>query len=480
MSYGIVGSQSLLLKVFGSSVNIASRMAANSVPSRILLSDTAASGLAHPSHFQLQDRGEISVKGRGYMHTYWLLGPAGRTYPSVLPPPPGSRTSPPPPANHSPSSPPPPFSNSTEKKSQQTNERNDKEDGSVKTMLPPFTSSPPPSLILPKPDHSLCPDSCNASTHPFPPNTLCPETADFSDAMDSPFSCEHLFLGPDSLRLRSSPSPVLSPSSPLVTPAPLIGAEEEIDRPAFLTAPKIEAGIHPFTLKYVPLKRCRGLHSVAVMGSSPLSQAAPFHGTVPASPHRAPQQQLTIPQLEKQYLDKEQLSALRFQTYVLSFVLVIFVWLAINNRNHPSLIGYSLFQTAQIVLLLALLRHPVYTFTLFRPCFAAFLVTQCFGLSVISYMFETTEKLTKAEYVVTHASLLFLSLPRYCLGFSFLFPSILLILACSGWEREPELAESFASIWGHSPVCTAFGICFGMLAHTAEANCPSSAKTKPS
>jgi guanylate cyclase 2F len=53
---------------------------------RIHLSQATKEQLDRVGRFQLEYRGETDVKGKGKMHTYWLLGKAG--FDKVLPTPP--------------------------------------------------------------------------------------------------------------------------------------------------------------------------------------------------------------------------------------------------------------------------------------------------------------------------------------------------------------------------------------------------------
>lgn len=56
--------------MFGDSVNTASRMESTSTAMKIHISETTQSFL--PDNYKVSERGEIEVKGKGSMKTYWL------------------------------------------------------------------------------------------------------------------------------------------------------------------------------------------------------------------------------------------------------------------------------------------------------------------------------------------------------------------------------------------------------------------------
>ncbi|XP_068460255.1 guanylate cyclase soluble subunit beta-2-like [Clinocottus analis] len=70
---GVVGEKMPRYCLFGDSVNTASRMESHGVPDHIHLSNSTYSVLKDAG-FNIQERGQIDVKGKGLMTTYFLLG----------------------------------------------------------------------------------------------------------------------------------------------------------------------------------------------------------------------------------------------------------------------------------------------------------------------------------------------------------------------------------------------------------------------
>jgi adenylate cyclase len=76
---GVIGTQRLQYDVWGDTVNVASRLEGTSEPGRIHVSEAFADVLrssSDPAPYNLIQRGEVEIKGKGAMTTYWLEGAA--------------------------------------------------------------------------------------------------------------------------------------------------------------------------------------------------------------------------------------------------------------------------------------------------------------------------------------------------------------------------------------------------------------------
>ncbi len=69
---GVIGIKKFAYDIWGDTVNTASRMEMSGVPGKIHLSEQAAAMVK--GDFIVEERGEVEVKGKGTMKTYWLVG----------------------------------------------------------------------------------------------------------------------------------------------------------------------------------------------------------------------------------------------------------------------------------------------------------------------------------------------------------------------------------------------------------------------
>jgi adenylate cyclase len=69
---GVVGARKFFYDVWGDAVNVAARMETTDVAGRIQVPQDVYERLNHA--FLLEERGEVDVKGKGVMHTWYLVG----------------------------------------------------------------------------------------------------------------------------------------------------------------------------------------------------------------------------------------------------------------------------------------------------------------------------------------------------------------------------------------------------------------------
>ena len=69
---GVVGARKFFYDVWGDAVNVAARMETTDVEGRIQVPQNVYERLSHA--FLLEERGDVDIKGKGVMHTWYLVG----------------------------------------------------------------------------------------------------------------------------------------------------------------------------------------------------------------------------------------------------------------------------------------------------------------------------------------------------------------------------------------------------------------------
>ncbi len=75
---GVIGISKFSYDIWGDTVNVASRMESTGLPGKIQVTPAIYERLKH--HFIFEQRSAISVKGKGEMVTYWLIGSIDSPY----------------------------------------------------------------------------------------------------------------------------------------------------------------------------------------------------------------------------------------------------------------------------------------------------------------------------------------------------------------------------------------------------------------
>jgi class 3 adenylate cyclase len=69
---GVIGTKKFIYDLWGDAVNVASRMESSGVAGKIQVTEATYERLKE--RYEFEKRGQVAVKGRGEMTTYWLVG----------------------------------------------------------------------------------------------------------------------------------------------------------------------------------------------------------------------------------------------------------------------------------------------------------------------------------------------------------------------------------------------------------------------
>ena len=72
MVAGVIGTKKFIYDLWGDAMNVASRMESSGVPGKIQVTEATYERLKE--RYKFEKRGQVDVKGRGEMTTYWLVG----------------------------------------------------------------------------------------------------------------------------------------------------------------------------------------------------------------------------------------------------------------------------------------------------------------------------------------------------------------------------------------------------------------------
>jgi class 3 adenylate cyclase len=79
---GVIGKKKFIYDIWGDAVNTASRMESHGTPGRVHVSEQTR--LRLESEYVFEPRGDVEIKGKGVMRTFYLVGPKGPDDPNAL------------------------------------------------------------------------------------------------------------------------------------------------------------------------------------------------------------------------------------------------------------------------------------------------------------------------------------------------------------------------------------------------------------